>query len=225
MQAELTPEQIAEYTKAHEAAVQKILSVVNAPDWKKDKEDQVITFYKRFEEGNPYAIIKSVVDIPNATIADVENVLLDVSTIDEKTDSKARHGMAQRHLLCEEKDDAEHKGLIYIALLPPGMMVSARDFIIFRRFVDVDGKRIMLNVSVEHPAVPDAKGYVRAVMHYQGYIAEEADVDGTKGVHLTFLVSSDPKGSVPAMLFNSTAVNQGYAAKGIRSTILRAKGQ
>ena len=215
----LTAEQIAEYNKIHEDAVAKVLAIKDDPKWELEKEDKDIVFYKRFEESSPFAMIKSIVTIPDSTIEEVGKVLMDIPEIDEKTDSKQRHGFDFSHCVIHGDDYA----VVYIATTAPALMVSGRDFILFRKTnVKKDGKEIYINVSIPNTELaPETKKYVRGIMEFQGYIVEQAE--NQKDVKLTFFVHVDPKGSVPSWAYNKVVTSQGYAAKGIRSKVIRSK--
>ena len=215
-----TPEKLVEYSKLHDAAVEKVLSIENAADWQLEKEDKDITFYKRFEPSSSFAQVKSVVTIPNATLQDVENALGPVPVVDEKTPDNQRHGLDISREIAGSGSDYD---IMYIATTSPGPMISGRDFIYYRKKVMKDGKLIYINVSIpDNDVVPENPKYVRAVTNFQGYIAQPV-ADKPSDIKLEFFVHADPKGKVPSWAYNKFVTSQGYAAKGIRSKILKSK--
>ena len=214
-----TPEKLAEYSKLHDAAVEKVLSIMDAPDWTLEKEDKDIVFYKRFEPSSSFTQIKSVVTIPDSSLAEVQKALEPILSIDEKTPDNQRHGL---DISREVAGNTSDYNIFYIATTSPGPMISGRDFIFYRKKVEKDGKLIYINVSVpDDDIVPPNSKYVRGVMSFQGYVAQ-LEPDG-KTVKLQFFVHADPKGKVPSWAYNKVVTSQGYAAKGIRSRILKSR--
>ena len=214
-----TPEKLAEYSKLHDAAVEKVLSIADASDWTLEKEDKDIVFYKRFESSSPFAQIKSVVTIPDSSLEEVKKALEPILHIDEKTPDNQRHGLDISREIAGNTSDYN---IFYIATTSPGPMISGRDFVFYRKEVEKDGKLIYINVSVpDDDIVPPTSKYVRGVMSFQGYIAQ-LEADG-KTVKLQFFVHADPKGKVPSWAYNKVVTSQGYAAKGIRSKIIKSR--
>ena len=214
-----TPEKLAEYSKLHDAAVEKVLSIADASDWTLEKEDKDIVFYKRFEPSSSFAQIKSVVTIPDSSLEEVKKALEPILHIDEKTPDNQRHGLDISREIAGNTSDYN---IFYIATTSPGPMISGRDFVFYRKEVEKDGKLIYINVSVpDDDIVPPTSKYVRGVMSFQGYIAQ-LEADG-KTVKLQFFVHADPKGKVPSWAYNKVVTSQGYAAKGIRSKIIKSR--
>ena len=71
--------------------------------------------------------------------------------------------------------------------------------------------------SIENEALHGVgKGYVRGKLHFQAYIAE---ADGDNKTKLTFMGHADPCGSIPAMVYNAAATNQGYSLLNIKKGV------
>ena len=211
----LTPEQLSEYGKKNEEVLARVLELQNSGDWKLTKEEADIKFYNRTDKSSSYHQVKSVVSIP-APMATVLEVLKPIEIVDSNTPKDKRHGLNERKTVYGPLDDEHNTTVFYIELESPGMMVSPRDFLLFRRHYTKDGKEIFLHNSIDNADLqPEKKGVVRGDMLFQSFIAEK-DPDEPNNVRLTFLVHADPKGKIPAMAYNMVVTNQGYAAKGIR---------
>lgn len=217
MTSPVTAEQLANYSKLHDEAVEKVISIINDPKWELNKEDKDIVFYKRFEESSPFAQIKSIVTIPGTTLQEVKEILTPIVKVDENTPEKERHGLDYCY---ELPGSGEGYNLFVTATKSPGMMVSGREFVLYRKIVEKDGLLIAISVSIpDDSIVPVGKGHVRGVMT-QGYVAKVSPKND-KDVELSFFVHADPKGSIPAIAYNQVVTSQGYAAKGIRNKIIK----
>ncbi|OHS93221.1 hypothetical protein TRFO_40488 [Tritrichomonas foetus] len=211
----VAPELIAQYAKSSEELLPKLLELQNSPEWKVSKEEKDIKFYNRTEKSSSYTQVKSVVTIP-ASMDKVLEVLKPIEIVDSNTPKDKRHGLNERRILFGPQDDEFNTTIFLIELESPGMMVSPRDFVLFRRHYSKDGKEIFLHNSIPNTDLaPEKKGVVRGEMNFQAFIAEK-DPENEENIRLTFLVHADPKGKIPAMAYNMVVTNQGYAAKGIR---------
>lgn len=205
--------QFDQYKPAHEEALAKVLQLMDGAAWKKSKEEPGITFYTAPAEGSSYTMVKSVVEIK----APIENIIarvLKTATVEPTAPKEVmeKEGCRERRLI-NTQDDEEKNTFMYINLLSASRLVSERDFLMYRRLYNKDGKYISLNVSIVNDDImPEQKGRVRAHMHFQAFIMEQINPET---VRLTFMCHADPKGSVPAMVYNSAAVGQGYSAKKI----------
>jgi len=212
------------YPNMEEHYLQKVdyaLSLLNDPSWELEKEDKDIVFYRRYAPNDSFAMIKSIVTIPDCSIDDIIEQLSVIEPIDSSTPSNKKHGIAERRVLHDQ--GKEGFCVFYIAMEPPGMMISGRDFVLIRKMLQKDGKLLFINVSSEDDSVlPPNRTYVRGQMDFQGFIAEP-DPANPKNIKLVFMAHANPKGSIPSMIYNSVVMNQGYAAKGVRSKILGKK--
>lgn len=58
-----TPEQIAEYNKKWEEAVEHVFSIIDASDWKKEKsKEKDVEIYLRHEHPSPFAQVGYIVE-------------------------------------------------------------------------------------------------------------------------------------------------------------------
>lgn len=212
-----TAEMLENYSKLHKQAVDKVLAILDAPDWEKTKEDTDIVFYKRFVKDSPLAQIKSVVYIPDTTMDEVKEVLQPVPKVDKDTPENQRHKMDYAY---ELEGSGNGYQLYVIGTQAPGMMVSGREFILFRKLVEKGGYYTAINVSVpDNDLVPVDKHHVRGEMFFQGFAARVSPKN-EKDIELNFVVHSDPKGSLPVALFNKVVTFQGFAARGVRNQIM-----
>ena len=217
----VTPEQLAEYAKQSEELLPKFLALATSSEWKESKKEQDITFYTRTDPSSSYHQVKSVVTIP-ASIETVISILKPIEVVDASTPKEKRHGLNERKALYGPADDQYQTAIFEIEIESPAPLVSPRDFLLFRRFYQKDGKQVYLHNSIVNDTLfPEKKGVVRGVMPFQGFIVEP-DPDHNGNVRLTFLVHADPKGKIPATVYNLVVTNQGYAAKGIRKKAIEA---
>lgn len=217
----VTPEQIAEYAKQSEELLPKFIALASSNEWKESKKEEDITFYTRTDPSSPYHQVKSVVTIP-APIDTVLSILKPIEVVDKSTPKEKRHGLNERKALYGPADDQYQTAIFEIEIESPAPLVSPRDFLLFRRFYQKDGKQVYLHNSiVNNTLFPEKKGVVRGEMPFQGFIVEQ-DPDHQGNVRLTFLVHADPKGKIPSAVYNLVVTNQGYAAKGIRKKAIEA---
>lgn len=215
----LTPELKAQYDAANEAALDKAIRLADDASWTQSKKEDTITFFTRTEEGSSFNMIKSITYIP----VPMEKVLEQLNVIEEITpdmDAKKRDGVVRREIHVLDPSDEHHQGMFYLALDSGSRFVTNRDFLMYRRYYEKDGKYYIVNVSVEHPDFPAKDGFVRAKILIQVYIAD-VDPEHADAVRLRFIVHADPCGSVPSMIYNVTATNQGYAIKKIHDKLVK----
>ena len=210
---------VDKYTARAKETAEKLSTLLKDPTWKESKKEEEITFYVRSDPSSSFNQVKSVVSIP-ASLEEVAKEVLTINEINEQTPKDKKHGFDFSKVLYRVENDPDERVFFYIALTSPGMMVSGRDFILFRMRVKVGEQTFFVSVNVDEDELhPPTKTYVRGNMLFQGYAAEE--VDGN--IQLTFYAHADPKGSIPAWAYNTVATNQGYAAKGIKKAVLEAK--
>ena len=195
------------YVAAHEAALEKFVQLQTAPEWKLAKDEDGVKFYTRTEAGSSFSQLKSETTVA-APLEKVCEVLKVVPVVDAK---KPEDGLKERYTFGELNDENDTR-FLYVAVDSGSRLVTNRDFIMLRRHYVKDGKQIWLHTSVPDEVKPVEKQFVRGQMKLQGYIAE-ADGANTK---LTFIVHTDPCGSIPAMIYNAAVMKQGNAVKKIR---------
>merc|ERR1719420_582295 len=99
--------------------------------------------------------------------------------------------------IIEMLDDSNEIGY-YAASVPSPL--SNRDFVTHRTWRADDDKKeyIIFNKSVEHPKLPDKKGFVRGHSYTTGYLVRGTD----EGCVFRYVTQSDPKGWIPKWLTN-----------------------
>jgi hypothetical protein len=132
--------------------------------------------------------------------------------------------LRDRRYLFGPADDQFESSIFYLALESPGLMISPRDFVLSRFLFRIsDDRLVYFHISIDNAQLaPPNKDFVRGEMLFQGYVIDKL-ADGN--VKLTFLAQADPKGSIPAWAYNSTAMKQGYVAKAIRKKVLQEVGK
>lgn len=214
-------EVLARYVEEADKVVSETIPMLDGPGWHEEKKEPEIVFYKRTSPTSSFAQVKSVVSIPGS-MDEVLAALRPISVIDETTPRDQRHGIVERRVVFGPQDDESETCVFYIALEPP-RFVTSRDFVLFRRLVKLDGgKMCYFHHSVECDLVPVDKKKVRANMFFQGFLCEQ-DPSDANAIQLTFFAQADPMGSIPAMAYNMTAINQGYTAKGIKKRVMMSK--
>ena len=213
-----TPEEITEYNKKWDEAFDKVLSIIDAPDWKKEKsKESDVEIYLRHESHSPFAQIKSVT-VVNAPLNAVEaNFQKPTTTVDSSTPKDKRDGAIERRVLETVGEGENEASFIYLVLESPSSLVSPREFLSYSKIGKKDGKVALVRISVVNDKLHTVgKGYVRATLYFQAFVAEDAGDNKTK---LTFLGHADPSGSIPAFVYNAIATGQGYTVVSMKKDI------
>jgi len=215
----VSPDLLAQYNAVHEETLTRLLSLVNDPSWKQFDVKPDITIYTRADPNSSYNMAKGVVSIP-VPVEVVYNKLKTVPKIDPSMPADVRDGTKEKYQFAEIPGDEHDSCFMYVGLESPSAMVTAREFLMYRRHYFVENKHIFLHVSVENDELKaPAKGYVRGKMIMQGYVIEEE----SGNTRLTFIAHADPAGWIPAMVYNSSVSNQCMIAKKVRDQILASK--
>lgn len=208
-----------EYLDLHEKRLQEVLQYYEKGEWKLSKEEPTIKFYTATYPGSSFSMVKSVVSIAGKHDETIK-ILNSVEKIDDKTPKEVADGTKLREIFGGEEGGARY---IYMVLDSGSRLASNREFLVVRKRYDVDTKIVWLCVSVDNTTIrPVGKGNVRGNMTFQAYILDK-DPDNEGADRLTFIVHADPCGSIPAMIYNSVAVNQGNGARKIRDEVLGEK--
>ena len=211
----ISAEDVAKYEAAITECLERCKALLDAGDWKKDKEEKDVVFFTRKVEGSSFNMVKSISMIPKPMEMVVDN-LSEVRNIEPNMPAKERDGTHQQWLFVHEPNKF-NDGYMYLALETPSMLVSPRDFLMYRKHFEEGGKHYFPQVSIENDAIRGpVKGFVRGKILTQCFVAEQ---DGDQ-VKLTFIVHADPAGSIPAWIYNKVATDQGYAVKKIRDELM-----
>ena len=206
-----------EYLELHEKRLHEMLEYLNK-DWKLSKEEPTIKFYTATSPGSSFSMVKSIVYV-NGKAEETAKILDDVSTIDDKTPKEIADGTKERYLFGGVEGGARY---LYMALESGSRFVSDREFLLLRKRYDLEDKKVWLCVSIDNTELkPVGKGNVRGNMTFQAYILDKDPANNED--RLTFIVHADPCGSIPAMIYNSVATNQGNGARKIRDDVMKEK--
>ncbi|KAG9402751.1 hypothetical protein AC1031_007356 [Aphanomyces cochlioides] len=88
------------------------------------------------------------------------------------------------------------------------LMVSSRDFVnlVHWRPIDEDGSIAIIGKAIADPKMPPKSGYVRAEVHLAGW---KITPHGT-GSHVTYMLKTDLKGSIPYFVQNKAMLDQAF---------------
>ena len=210
-------EQIQEYNKLWDEAVSKAFDAYNGSGWSQQKSnDPAIEIFTRTVSGSGFAQVKSVATVA-APIDKVFEHLKTSKTIDQNTPKEEREGNIERRILSTVEGDPNNAGFFYINIEASSRLVSPRDFLMYQKMGERDGSKFLVRTSIDNQEMrPTANGSVRANMFFQCFICEKVDDNNTK---LTFICHADPAGSIPAMVYNFAATNQGYSVLRMKKEI------
>ena len=200
----------SDYIKFHEEALEKFLALQNDKDWKFNKEEDGVKFYYRSEPGSSFSQVKSETSVAAPEEA-ITKILDEIKLVEPKN---PQDGFKERRTFGELNDENK-TAFLYVCVDSGSRFVTSRDFIMLRRKYVKDGKIIYLHVSVPDSVQPVNPNYVRGQMKLQGYIVEP-DTEKQGNFKLTFMVHTDPAGSVPAVVYNAVVGKQGLVVKKIR---------
>lgn len=211
----LSPEEVAKHEAAINECLERVKALLDSPDWKKDKEEKDVVFFTRKVQGSSFNMIKSISMIP-VPMEKVLDELSEVRNLEPDMPASERDDTHQQHLFVAEPNRF-NDGYMYLALESPSRLVSPRDFLMYRKHFEVDGKHFFPQVSIVNDAIRGpVKGFVRGNIITQCFVAEQAGDQ----VKLTFIVHADPAGSIPGWVYNQVATGQGYAVKKIRDKLI-----
>lgn len=120
--------------------------------------------------------------------------------------------------------------LVHYVVASPSSIVSPREFItvrVCRELEKVEGKRRLCiantswqpaNLAEIIPEATKAEKWVRAIVHAQLIVFEET-APGSGKTKATFMVHTDPCGSVPAMIANKVIIHQASTLTNIKTTL------
>jgi len=178
---------------------QKFFEVSENPNWASYRKKDTYEVFSMKTDDSPVITIKSegIVDAPMEEVAEFFSdfqkftPVVDITYKDGKKLAIIGDGQAI--------DYASFKA-------PP--LVANRDLLLHTFATKLEnGVGISLAQSIERPEVPDRSGFVRAVLNSSGYLYRPAS-DPSK-TFLQYILNIDPKGSIPVIVVNATAADQG----------------
>jgi hypothetical protein len=111
-----------------------------------------------------------------------------------------------------------HSRVLYEQFSAP-WPVTNRDFLFATHTQEAADLIVSAGFSVEHPSVPQTKGFVRAHMEIGGFVFRSL---GNGQTRVTYTLFMDPRGSIPQMVVNSTQKKQTQNVSKIRAFLTKS---
>ena len=176
-----------------------LINSVEDQDWKLRKENDAITIYTRSVQGSPIDEFKAIAIIPDATLDEVLDIILDVdyytSLIPDCTESR---------ILFQK---GKYYDIHYFRIRAP-WPIKDRDAI-YESATIVSNQRKMAHVILTPKGdyLEEKKDLIRM---YRGAGFWEVEEGPEKIVKITYQFQSDPAGKIPGWLANSVIVSNPY---------------
>ena len=184
--------------------LKQLIDLMNEPATKELGYSNVINekncqVYKRFVEGVPVILIKSIAKLPYSK--DVVFEAISNLNIRKQWDSVFSELKVVNH---EGENGAE---ILYMIIKSPVFVVDDRDFVqqrkIWKNF-PTEKSHILHFISIDTPACPVNKKYVRAETVISGYYMQD-DPDEPSHCIIGIISQTDIKGKIPVFLVNKFA--------------------
>jgi hypothetical protein len=170
-----------------------------APEWNLKKEKDGIEIYTRSVEGSSFNEFKGVTVIPNSSLTEVLEIILDV----ENYESLFPDCMNPKVL----RQEGELYDIHYIQTKGP-FPVKDRDSVFEQKTeIDKNGKHARITLNPLPDFIAENKNMVR-IKNGSGFW--DLDEDKNKNVSVIYQFHGEPGGDVPAWLANSFVVNHPF---------------
>jgi hypothetical protein len=181
----------------------------NLSDWDLKKKSSGIEIYTRSIEGSSFDEFMGVIVIPDVTLDEVLNVVLDVENYDDLYPDCINPRIL--------KKEGQGYDIHYIQTKGP-FPVKDRDCIFEQvTLVDQDGRHARVNLKPLPDYLAENKDMVR-IRKGSGFW--DLKVDNLKNVTVTYQFHGEPGGDVPSWLANSFVVTHPYQTlKNLRSRL------
>jgi hypothetical protein len=203
-----------------EAILQTTLTNLKAsyildPSWKQKYKKDGIFIHKKKDKSTGIAFVRSQGTVPLSA-----DLLRDFLLYDGETTSQKDSNIEESRTV----EVIQNKFFVYYSKTKPQFMVSARDTVVILTYTqeEADGTIILYANSCVHPACPEVKGVIRAVIHMYGWILKPCKEDPTK-TEMTYLLQCDPKGKIPKTIVNSFIEEEGLILKRLRKKAVGKK--
>jgi hypothetical protein len=176
-----------------------LVSSVGDQDWKMRKEENAITIYTRSVQGSLFDEFKAIAIIPDATLDEVLDIILDVNyytnLIPDCTESK----------ILFQRD--KYYDIHYFRIRAP-WPIKDRDAI-YESVTTVtnQGKLAHVSLTPKGDYLEEKKDLIRM---YRGAGFWEVEEGPDKVVKITYQFQSDPAGNIPGWLANSVIVSNPF---------------
>ncbi len=165
-------------------------------DWKLKKERKGIKVYTRAVEGSGFKQFKGITEV-GAPLSSIIGVLMDIDSYTEWSPKTAEARVLEK--------EGDHRTIHYIKTNAP-WPVSDRDGI-YTMNVQKTGNKVKVDVGCKPTYLPEVEGVVRIQETAGGW--ELTPLQNGK-VEVKYQVHSEPGGSIPSWLANSSVVDIPY---------------
>ncbi|CAG9312304.1 unnamed protein product [Blepharisma stoltei] len=194
---------------ALERAQTEVLNLINNPQvrWENYKEKHGLTRQK-IETDSGALIIKSA-----GTINKPGQIVFD--TLWDDTKKVEWNSKLKETRLLHEFDSRIR---IYYNSFKSPWPVKNRDFVFATRAISLGDDALITKISINTALCPEQAGFIRGEIKGSGILIHPVDKNSCV---LTFVVSIDPKGSIPRSLVNKAQEEQSLAVHDIRQYVSR----
>ena len=183
-------------------------------DWDLKKEKSGIEIYTRRVEGSSFEEFKAVTSIPNTSMSDVLNIILDVDNYENLFPDCVNPKVL--------KQEGKWYDIHYIQTKGP-FTVKDRDSVFEQKTeINDNGKlaRITLNPLPDY--FPENKNMIRIRKGTGFWVLEE---DNSNNVKVTYQFHGEPGGEIPAWIANSFVVSHPLKTLENLKKIIKAQNQ
>ncbi len=168
-----------------------LLNSFSGSDWVLKKEKLGISVYTRSVEGSTFEEFKGVTVIPDITLAEVLEVILDVKNYDRLFPDCMNPKVL--------KQDGKWYDIHYLQSKAP-FPVKNRDSVFEQKTeLDKDGKHARIVLKPLPDYIPENKDFVRV---RKGSGTWELDEDDQRNVKVSYQFQPDPGGEIPSWIAN-----------------------
>jgi len=170
----------------------------NSDNWQLDKVEEGIKVYSKFDHETGLKTIRGE-GVINAPADKIIETALDASR-NKDWDTTMEAGKIV------ESNNNYH--VFYNLLKRIGFLSKREVLTVFHEFKEKDGTIYGVGTSIENPLQPSIGSYIRAHVKIAGWVLEP--IEGKpNATYVTYILSADPKGSIPKTLVNWFAEQQG----------------
>ncbi len=213
--AEITDERAKGYITKGRESFKKLLEYASSDEgWKKSEEKSgVLVLTRKGDEG--VSIIKGKGSIP-FTCEEIKAFLWDKEETKKYDKDKEEAKTIEMFPLETEVGYTAYKGK---------MLASGRDFVYTVNVIRNDeGQLVITSGAVEHEGAPPIKKKVRAQTTVAGWLMTPSKTE-PGSTDCIYVSHSNLKGSLPKMITNSVAKNQGFKIQIVRDAMLAKFGK
>lgn len=209
--------------------------------WKPNGSKNGVTCWVS-DDGTPAARGDAFIDLPRSAIFEA------ISKLENRKATDSQFDKGKNVYIFDKEGCGDHTKLTHMTFFGFRPIVAQRDYLLLTHWqIEEDGTLILVSTSVEDPRCPPVQGIVRAHLHIGGWIVRPRPgiVAGNKpprssrasastgsmpgfanpsidsdGCDVTYFMSSDLKGSIPAAILNKIVAQQAGVVGVVRDTLL-----